>query len=49
MGLAWKPSPHWGFRLEAGTNRHSPAEPSSSGSSPRTQWNDVAVSFNFYL
>jgi len=49
MGLAWKPSPHWGFRIEAGTHRHTPAEPSSSGSSPRTHWNDVAVSFNFYL
>jgi hypothetical protein len=44
IGLAWKPSPHWGFRIEAGTNRHS-----SETTPPRTQWNDVAVSFNFYL
>jgi len=48
-GMAWKPSPHWGLRVEAGTNRASPTESSSLGSPARTQWNDVAVSFNFYL
>ena len=48
-GVAWKPSPYWGLRVEAGTNRASPTESSSLGSRPRTQWNDVAVSFNFYL
>jgi hypothetical protein len=50
MGLAWKPSASWGFRIEAGTNRHAPpAESSSPATPPRAQWNDVAVSFNFYL
>jgi len=49
MGLAWKPSPHWGFRIEAGTNRASPTQSSPPAASPRTQWNDVAASFNFYL
>lgn len=49
MGLAWKPSPHWGLRVEAGTNRASPMASSSPAAPPRTQWNDVAVSFNFYL
>ncbi len=49
MGLAWKPSPHWGLRVEAGTNRASPTESSLPTAPPRAQWNDVAVSFNFYL
>jgi hypothetical protein len=49
IGMAWKPSPRWGLRLEAGTNRASQTESSSPAALPRMQWNDVAVSFNFYL
>jgi hypothetical protein len=44
-GLAWKLSPHWGARLEAGRNR-----PSTSGGSAAAApaWNDATLSVNYY-
>lgn len=48
-GLAWKPSPRWGCRIEAGTNHASPTATQPAATTPRTSWNDVAVSVNFYL
>jgi len=48
-GVAWKPSPRWGCRLEAGSNRASPTIPNPPATAPRTRWNDVAVGVNFYL
>lgn len=49
LGLAWKPSARWGFRFEAAANRASSTEPASSAAPLRSRWNDVGVSFNFYL
>jgi len=48
-GVAWKPSPRWGCRLEAGSNRASPTIPHPPATAPRTRWNDLAVGVNFYL
>ena len=38
-GLAWKPSPHWGCRIELGANRASPTAPTPPATTPRTRWN----------